>query len=140
MAEDVESGGLGLVLDPGEQGVVGSMVVENLGTAPAELAVFGEGPVLRGQMIIKPEDAVTPALKIYYVVMSIYLAPETFESNTEPFLNMAKELVNAVPSTGVIMADIGEALIGGDYKRALDKCFDLMKYEEYLESEMAKGS
>jgi flagellar protein FlbT len=122
-----------LVLDPGEKGIVGSMVVENTTDAAIHLAVEGEGPVLRHKMMIRAEDANTPALKIYYAVMNMYLQPGTFETASRPFLALCRELVEAVPSTGLIMADIGECLVAGDFRGALDKCFDLLRYEEYLE-------
>ena len=53
-----------LILDPGEKGVVGAMVVENVNDTTIHLSVEGDGPVLREKMIIKPEDAASPALKI----------------------------------------------------------------------------
>ncbi len=46
---------------------------------------------------------------------------------------MARELVTAVPSTGLLMADIGEYLLAGDFRSAFAKCFDLLRYEEILE-------
>lgn len=122
-----------LVLDPGEKGIVGSMVVENIAEAPLHLAVHGDGPVLRHKMMIRAEDANTPALRIYHAVMNIYLRPDSFEEAHKPFLAMCRELVGWVPSTGMIMADIGECLLAGDYRGALDKCFDLLRYEEHLE-------
>ncbi len=122
-----------LTLDPGEKGIVGNMVVENTNDSTIELGVQGDGPILRDKLMIKAEQATSPALKIYYMVMNMYLDPTGFESNYKPFLDLSRELVSEVPSTGMIMADIGEALIGGDYRGAFEKCFELMEYEALLE-------
>lgn len=122
-----------LILDAGEKGVIGNMIVENVNDAPIQLSVRGEGPVLRDKMIIRPEDATTPCLKVYYAVMTMYLDPRTFDRSYKPFLDMCRELVTAVPSTGLLMADIGEHLLEGDFRSAFLKCFDLLRYEEILE-------
>ncbi len=122
-----------LTLDPGEKGIVGNMVVENSNDSTIELSVRGDGPVLRDKMMIKAEQATSPALKIYYMVMNMYLDPASFDTNYKPFLGLSRELVFEVPSTGMIMADIGEALIGGEYREAFEKCFELMEYEALLE-------
>ena len=122
-----------LTLDPGETGVLGTMKVTNTNDATIELAVEGEGPVLRGKLILEPEDAVSPALKVYYMVMSMYLDANAFEQFRKPFLELSRELVAAVPSTGILMAEIGENIIAGDYATAFAMCFELMKYEEVLE-------
>ena len=55
-----------LRLDPCELGVIGSMVVDNTNDSEIQLSVAGDGPVIRGNHIIKAEDAVTPCLNIYY--------------------------------------------------------------------------
>ena len=123
-----------LILDPGEKAVVGNMMIENTNEILIELAVEGDGPVLREKMMIKAEDAVSPALKIYYMVMKMYLDPDGFENMHMPFLDLSRELITEVPSTGMIMADIGENLIGGEFRNALDICYLLIQYEHQLEN------
>lgn len=127
-----------IVLDPGEKGVVGDMMVVNDGEAPVELTVLGEGAVIREKHIIKARDATTPALKIYYMVMNMYLDPAIFETASKPFLDLSRELVTSVPSTGMIMADIGEYIMAGDFRGAFENCFALLEYEEILEKAAAR--
>lgn len=122
-----------LTLDPGETGVVGGMVVENIGSEEVNLAVRGDGAVIRDKMIITAEDAVSPALKVYFMVMTMYKDPDLFLSGHKEFLTLSRELITAVPSTGMIMADIGENLIIGDFRAAFEACFELMAYEQVLE-------
>ena len=122
-----------LILDPGETGVVGTMKVTNTGGEAVELAVEGDGPVLRGKLILKAEDAVSPALKVYYMVMCMYLDPAAFDEIGKPFLDLSRELIDAVPSTGLLMSEIAENIVTGDYATAFAMCFELMKYEDVLE-------
>ncbi len=144
MTEETDHGqteepGVLLTLDPGEAGLVGGMVVENIGSEEINLAVRGDGAVIRDKMIIKAEDAVSPALKIYYMVMTMYKDPSLFLTGHKEFLALSRELITAVPSTGMIMADIGENLIIGDFRAAFEACFELMAYEQVLE-EAAGGT
>ncbi len=127
-----------LILDPGEKGTVGNMLVVNDGEAPVRLTVQGEGAVIREKHIIKAGEATTPALKVYYMVMNMYLDPATFEAACKPFLDLSRELVVSVPSTGMIMADIGEYIMAGDFRGAFENCFALLEYEEMLEKAAAQ--
>lgn len=124
---------VGLMLDPGESAVVGTMKIENRSDRQAALAVYGDGPVLRQKMMLRWEDAVSPALRVYYIVMRMYLDPDIFRAYYKDFLAMAKELVENVPSTGLLMSEIGEFVMAGDFRQALDQCFELLRYEALLE-------
>ncbi|OHC74087.1 MAG: hypothetical protein A3G18_06075 [Rhodospirillales bacterium RIFCSPLOWO2_12_FULL_58_28] len=128
-----------MILDAGENGIIGDMVVTNVNDVPVELLVEGEGPVLRGKHIIRAEDANTPSLKIYYMITCMYINPGSFEQNYKSLLKLSRELVTEVPSTGMIMADIGECLIDNDLRGAHEKCFELLRYEAYLEQVVADG-
>ena len=67
-----------LTLAPAERGLVGEMMVANDGDRPVTLTVTGTGPVLHERQIIRAEDANTPALRLYYTVLQIYLDPPSF--------------------------------------------------------------
>lgn len=129
-----------LSLDPGEKGVVGGMVVENVQNEPIQLAIDGDGPVLRGKMIINRGDAATPALQVYHMTMTMYLEPDRFLTLADDFLELSRQIIDAVPSMGLIMADIGEAVRDGRYKDALDASLQLLEYEEFLAKSMSSGS
>ena len=124
--------GVKITLDAGESAAVGAMTVRNDNDDAITLTVQGDGPVLREKMIIRAEDATTPALKVYHLVTQMYLDPNAFDTLREPFLRLSRELVESVPSTGVFMADIGEHIAEGDYAGAYRKTFLLLEYEELL--------
>jgi len=122
-----------LTLEPGERGVIGTQMVVNDSDAKVELTVQGDGAVIREKHIITAAEANTPALKVYYMVMNMYLDPASFETAYKPFLELSRELITTVPSTGMIMADIGECLMAGDHRGAFECCFALLQYEDILE-------
>lgn len=128
-----------LVLDPDETGIVGTMTVRNAGEAPVQLEVVGDGPVLRGKMMIDKAQATSPCLRIYHMVQGMYLDPASFQQAYKPFLDAVRDLVDQVPSTGMIMADIGEFLVAGDFRSAFEKCFELLRYEALLEEKAMEG-
>jgi flagellar biosynthesis regulator FlbT len=128
-----------LILDPGEDGVVGAMTLRNVGDAPVRLEVGGDGPVLRRKMMIDKSQATSPGLRIYHMVQCMYLDPASFQQAYKPFLDAARELVGEVPSTGMIMADIGEFLAAGDFRSALEQCMELLRYEALLEEKATQG-
>ena len=70
--------------------------------------------------------------------MTIYLDSGTFEETAKPFADLTREIVDQVPSMGLLLADVGECLVDGDYRGALDACFRLLEYEAYLE-QVARG-
>ncbi|MGB0749322.1 MAG: flagellar biosynthesis repressor FlbT [Magnetospiraceae bacterium] len=135
----MSSDSIKLVLAPNETGLVAGMQVTNTGTAPAELEITGEGPVLHEQQVIDEKDAITPALRMYYAIMNIYKEPATFADQYRPFLAMAKEMVKQVPSTGPFIAEIGDNLLDGHFRRALDSCMDLLAYEDALMKQLAEA-
>ena len=63
----------------------------------------------------------------------MYLNPGSFMENHKVFLELSKELITEVPSTGLIMADIGERVVFDDLRGAHEKCFELLEYEALLE-------
>ncbi|MHC8508515.1 MAG: flagellar biosynthesis repressor FlbT [Rhodospirillales bacterium] len=127
-----------LTLDPGEKAAIGKMAIENVQDHAIELDVTGEGPVLRGKMIVQPEDANTPSLKVYCMVVSMYLDPDKFTAMSDDFLALSREIVLGVPSMGMLMADVGEAVRDGRFEDALGKSLELLKYEEFL-TKVANG-
>lgn len=127
-----------LTLDPGEKAAIGKMVVENVQDHAIQLEVSGDGPALRGKMIVQPQDANTPALKVYCMVVSMYLDPDKFMTLADDFLALSRDIVTGVPSMGMLMADVGEAVRDGRFEDALGKSLELLQYEEFL-TKVANG-
>lgn len=127
-------------MEPNEEALIGNMVATNTGDQPVTLSVVGAGPVLRRAQIIGVEDAVSPALKIYYLVTSIYIHPPLFTELNTVLSALSHELVLEVPTMGEFVADVGEFMAAGDYRQAHDKCLELLSFEHALEEIGTKGA
>lgn len=120
-------------MEADEEMLIGNMVVTNTGDRAIDLSITGSGPVLRRGQIIDAEQAVSPALRIYYLVTSIYVHPPSFPELSKPLSSLCRELVHDVPTMGEFVADVGECMAVGDYRGAHEKCLDLLSFEQGLE-------
>lgn len=127
-------------MEPNEEALIGNMVATNTGDQTVTLSVVGAGPVLRRAQVIGVEDAVSPALKIYYLVTSIYIHPPLFAELNAVLSALSRELVLEVPTMGEFVADVGEFMAAGDYRQAHDKCLELLSFEHALEEIGTKGA
>jgi flagellar protein FlbT len=66
--------GLKVELKPGEQLIIGECVVTN-GDQRTRLLVEGQAPILREKDIMTPDQADTPAKRIYLTVQFMYTSP-----------------------------------------------------------------
>ena len=60
-------------LSPGEQVIVNGAVIQN-GDRRNVVSVLNPANVLRGRDVLRPEDAVTPVARAYFLVQSILIA------------------------------------------------------------------
>jgi flagellar biosynthesis regulator FlbT len=129
-----------LRIDAGAKAIIGGMVVENTSGSDVELTVHGDGPVLESGEIINAKDADTPALRLYYVVMSMYVAPEkAFSDWNRNFIELSHDIVASAPSTSIIISEIGALVAAGKFEEAMKKCMYLLAYEDHLNKIAANG-
>ncbi len=122
-----------VTIQPDEEVLIGNMVATNTGAEPAELSIAGHGAVLRRGQIIDPDQAVSPGLRIYYLVTALYMHPPLMPELSKTLSALCDELVKEVPTMGEFVADIGESIICGDYRQAHENCLELLAFEQGLE-------
>ena len=127
-----------VTMAPNEELLIGNVVATNVGAQTAELSIMGTGPILRREQILDAKDAITPALKIYYLVTSLYIHPSLFAQLNPVLSELSRDMVLAVPSSGEFIADIGEAVAVGDYRLAHQSAQELLHFEQALEDLAAK--
>ena len=64
---------LKISLRPGEMVAVNGAVLTSIGRA--EMLVEGQANILRGRDVMSPEEAVTPASRLYFSCMMAYIDP-----------------------------------------------------------------
>src|SRR5262249_56878573 len=83
---------LKLSLKPGEKFVLNGAVLAN-GDKRASLVIQNKACVLREKDIMQPEDANTPARRIYFPIMMMYLDAETADSYYSQFALRMTEFI-----------------------------------------------
>ena len=122
--------GLKVELKPGERFILGECLVTN-GDQRTRLLIEGQAPILREKDIMTPEQADTPAKRIYLCVQLMYTARDPSLHHTTYFALM-RDLVQAAPSSWPHMQDIGNHIIVGQMYKALKSAKTLIAYEKEL--------
>jgi flagellar protein FlbT len=122
---------LKLSLKPGEKFVLNGAVLAN-GDKRISLVIQNKACVLREKDIMQPDEANTPARRIYLPIMMMYLEPENSEDYYSEFALRMTEFMGAVQN-GLILAsclDISRDVTSGAYYKALMQCRKLFEYEQ----------
>lgn len=122
---------LKLSLKPGEKFVVNGAVVTN-GDRRTSLIIQNKASILREKDVLQPEDANTPARRIYFPLMMMYLDPEDSGTYYDDFVIRMTEFMGAIKSP-VVMAEcvsISRDVMSGQYYKALLRCRKLFAFEE----------
>ena len=121
---------LKLSLKPGERFVLNGAVVQN-GDRRANLVLQNRASVLREKDIMQQAGANTPARRIYFPIMMMYLDQGRDGPYYDEFVLRMTEFMGAI-SNADIMAEcvaVSRDVMAGDFYKALNRCRTLMDYE-----------
>lgn len=121
---------LKLSLKPGEKFVLNGAVLAN-GDKRTSLVIQNKACVLREKDILQPDEANTPARRIYLAVMMMYLDGE---SSAEPYNEFAlrmTEFMGAISTPAMLATcvEISRDVAQGNYYKALISCRKLFEPE-----------
>ena len=121
---------LKLSLKPGEKFVINGAVMTN-GEKRACLIVQNKACLLREKDIMQPEEANTPARRIYLPVMMMYLDPERGDDYYDDFALHMTEFMGAIQNREALAAcvEISKEVMSSSYYRALMLCKKLFEFE-----------
>ncbi len=122
---------LKLSLKPGERFVLNGAVLEN-GDRRTNLVLQNHAAILREKDIMQESDVTTPARRVYFPVMLMYLDPGKSDENYEEFVLRMTDFMSAVRNPEMLSQCVGISrdVMAGEFYKALNKCRKLMKYEE----------
>jgi flagellar protein FlbT len=120
-----------LSLKPNEKFVLNGAVIQN-GDRRATLVVQNQAAILREKEILQAEDVTTPARRIYFPIMMMYLDPERSETHYEEFVVRMTEFMNAVanPEALATCVAVSKEVMRGAHYKALIHAKKLFAYEE----------
>jgi flagellar protein FlbT len=122
---------LKLSLKPGERFVLNGAVVQN-GDRRGVLVLQNKASVLREKDIMQSEDVTTPARRIYFPVMMMYLDEPGAGRYYDEFVRRLTEFMGVIANP-TILADcvaISKYCMDREYYKALMGCRKLMEYED----------
>lgn len=121
---------LKLSLKPGEKFVLNGAVLAN-GDKRTSLVIQNKACVLREKDIMQPEDAKTPARRIYLPIMMMYLDAEGQDTYYNDFVLRMTEFMGAVRNRQALATcvEISRDVMSGSYYKALMACRKLFDFE-----------
>jgi flagellar protein FlbT len=122
---------LKLSLKPGERFVLNGAVVEN-GDRRTVLVLQNKASVLREKDILQEEDVNTPARRIYFPVMMMYLDEAGSERYYDEFVRRLTEFMGVIGNPQVLADCVGVSkhCMAREYYKALMLCRKLIEYED----------
>lgn len=122
----------------GEKMVVNGAVLR--AAAPTTLWLENDAAILRGREVMRPEEADTPARRLYFACMLAYLDPDRRLEHQRDIVTLLDDLLRALETPGAKAACAALAcdVATNHYYRALSHCRLLMDHEAAL-LELAAG-
>lgn len=121
---------LKLSLKPGEKFVLNGAVVEN-GDRRATLVLQNKASVLREKDIMQEHEADTPAKRIYFPVMMMYLSSSSQDGLYNEFVMRMTEFMGALSNPDALSdcVAVSREVMSGEFYKALLRCRKLIAYE-----------
>ena len=131
---------LKLSLKPGEKFVLNGAVVQN-GDRRSALLLQNKASVLREKDIMQAEEANTPARRIYFPLMMMYLDEAGAPRFYDEFVRRLNEFMNAIrnPEMQADCVAISKHTMAREYYKALMLCRKLIDYEDERLPHVASG-
>ena len=131
---------LKLSLKPSEKFVLNGAVVQN-GDRRGTLILQNKASVLREKDIMQAEEANTPARRIYFPVMMMYLDEAGAQRYYDEFVRRLSEFMGAVRNPEILAecVNISRHAMAREYYKALMLCRKLIEYEDERLGHVAKG-
>ena len=121
---------LKLSLKPGERFVLNGAVVQN-GDRRSVLLLQNKASVLREKDIMQEDEANSPARRVYFPVMMMYLDEAGSSRYHEEFVRRLTEFMGVINNPAVLAdcVNISKYLLEREFYKALMLCRKLMEYE-----------
>lgn len=131
---------LKLSLKPGERFVLNGAVVQN-GDRRATLVLQNKASVLREKDIMQPDAASSPARRIYFPVMMMYLEDGAVPSVYDEFVLRMTEFMGAIRNPEILNLCVvtSRQVMGREWYKALMNCRKLIEYEDERLGHVATG-
>jgi flagellar protein FlbT len=123
---------LRISLRDGEKVIVNGAVLRSVGRT--DLRLENGASVLRGRDVMTPEDANTPARRLYFACMMAYLDGDDRAVHQDAIIELVRELLGALkaPEAQAACVTFAQKVARQQFYAALSECRWLMNYEAEL--------
>jgi flagellar protein FlbT len=120
-------------LKPGEKFVLNGAVV-SVGRDGRSLLLQNEAVLLREKDVMQEDEANTPARRIYFTIMLMYIDPANKPHYMEKYQTLLNDFakVAILPEMQKILSQIAQDVAEDNYYRALRNCKSLFEIEHQL--------
>lgn len=131
---------LKLSLKPGEKFVLNGAVVQN-GDRRGVLVLQNKASVLREKDIMQADEATSPARRVYFSVMMMYLDESNAARYYEEFAHRMSEFMGVIRNSDTLGECVGisKFVMSREYYKALMSCRKLIEYEDERIGHVAAG-
>ena len=131
---------LKLSLKPGEKFVLNGAVVQN-GDRRGVLILQNKASVLREKDIMQPDEATTPAKRIYFPVMMMYLDESSAAKVYDEFAMRLSEFMGATRNPEILADCVAASrhVMAREYYKALMAARKLVDYEDSRIGDVVSG-
>ena len=122
---------LKLLIRAGERFVINGVVLTN-GQTRLRLGIENKVSVLRGKDIMQPDEATTPARRIYLPIMLMLIDADANEDYYTEFALRMTEFMDAIQNRQILATcvEISRDVLAGSYHKALIGCRKLFDFEQ----------
>ena len=131
---------LKLSLKPGEKFVLNGAVVQN-GDRRTTLVLQNKASVLREKDIMQADEVNSPARRIYFPVMMMYLDEAGLETYYDEFARRMTEFMGVIrnPTIQAVCVQVSRHVLAREKYKALMLCRKLIDYEDERLGNVASG-
>ncbi|MGU3315146.1 flagellar biosynthesis repressor FlbT [Sphingomonas sp. M6A6_1c] len=118
-----------ITLKDSEKMIVNGAVIRAVGRT--QICVENAASILRGRDVMTPEEADTPAKRLYFACMMAYIDPDQIDRHRDALLALIGDLLNAFEwmEAKAICAAFAEKVARMDFYAGLTDCRWLISYE-----------
>jgi flagellar protein FlbT len=122
---------LKLSLKPDERLVINGAVIANVDRRTT-LIVHNKASILREKDILQEKDVDTPAKRIYFPIMLMYMDQATTDKYYDEFMLRMSEFMGVITTPEAIenCVQISKAVMANNFYKALMSCKKLIEFEK----------
>ena len=120
---------LRISLRDGEKMIVNGAVLRSVGRT--DISIENNAAILRGRDLMTPEEANTPARRLYFACMMAYVDQGEIVSHQDDIVRLVSELMEALqsPEAKSVCISFAQKVATGQFYKALGDCRWLINYE-----------